>query len=155
MTCTLFSCFLLVCEMIKIHLSCIFDDQKLQSMTFIVILMWLFMMVINSRWWIFWSECVWVNIPVAVLAFHRFLAWLGFWLGAGTTRWPASLQRVSWSPWYCWRQIWGEGVQQASWRHHASWWLGQAWLQRAGKLPLLMQNVIALILSNKSIKQFH
>lgn len=112
------------------------------------------MMVINSRWWIFWSECVWVNIPVAVLAFHRFLVWLGFWLGAGTTRWPASLQRVSWSPWYCWRQIWGEGVQQASWRHHASWWLGQAWLQRAGKLPLLMQNVIALILSNKSIKQF-
>lgn len=103
---------------------------------------------------IFWSECVWVNIPVAVLAFRRFLAWLGFWLGAGTTRWPASLRRVSWSPWYCWRQIWGEGVQQASWRHHASWWLGQAWLQRAGKLPLLMQNVIALILSNKSIKQF-
>lgn len=103
---------------------------------------------------IFWSECVWVNIPVAVLAFRRFLAWLGFWLGAGTTTWPASLQRVSWSRWYCWRQIWGEGAQQASWRHHASWWPGQAWLQRAEKLPLLMQNVIVLILSNKSIKQF-
>lgn len=96
-----------------------------------------------------------VNIPVAVLAFRRFLAWLGFWLGAGRTTWPGSLRMVFWCLWYCWRLIWGVGVQQASWRHHASWWLDQAWFQRGGKLPLLMQNVIALILSINSIKQFY
>lgn len=139
-----------------------FDYQKLESNTginydlkFIVIWEKVIMMFIIACWWIFWTECDWVNIPVAVLAFRRFLAWLGFWLGAGRTTWPGSLRMVFWCLWYCWRRIWGVGVQQASWRHHASWWLDQAWLQRGGKLPLLMQNVIALIHQLILLKQFH